>query len=408
MALSATNLRSAQRVRNRTGELHSKGQACLKFCVMLLMLQCFGPSTHCFDQVCYLPAPTSPEALPLAMVNVSLCSHIILGFATVGQDYSVDLDPLGGQEALASLAVLRKRKPTLKLMMSVGGGDIFKAMVSCASRRQRFINSTAWALRTADLDGLDLDWEFPSPKDAANFVLLLEETTAELKKDPERPLLLSVAVPAPLLLVLKSYTVPSIAKFADFVNLMTYDLHTYQWYTPFVDHNSPLFARSGEGPYFNTLNLAYSAYAWAELGMPKSKIMVGIPTYGLSWILKNSSQWQVGSLATGRAKHGGGFVNFPEVCALLKHGAKREYDAESMVPYLHKGKLWVSYDDQESVALKTKWILRNGYGGTMTFSLSSDDWAGKCGNGSFPLQRVIAHLGTGNNSVHLDQDSLKL
>ncbi|XP_049518747.1 chitinase-3-like protein 1 [Dermacentor silvarum] len=178
MALSATNLRSAQRVRNRTGELHSKGQACLKFCVMLLMLQCFGPSTHCFDQVCYLPAPTSPEALPLAMVNVSLCSHIIMGFATVGQDYSVDLDPLGGQKALASLAVLRKRKPTLKLMMSVGGGDIFKGMVSCASRRQRFINSTAWALRTADLDGLDLDWEFPSPKDAANFVLLLEKTNA--------------------------------------------------------------------------------------------------------------------------------------------------------------------------------------------------------------------------------------
>ncbi|XP_050043208.2 acidic mammalian chitinase-like [Dermacentor andersoni] len=387
---------------NDTSELHTIGQqAWLKFCVMLVTLQCFFTSTHCFDQVCYFPAPTSPEALPLAMVNVSLCSHIILGFAAVGDDYSVDLDPVGGQEALASLSALRKRRAGLKLMISVGGGDSFKEMASTASRRQRFINSAAWALRTADLDGLDLDWEFPSPKDANNFVHLLEEASEELKNDPERPLLLSVAVPAPLSLVLESYDVLYIAKYADFVNLMTYDMHTYHWYTPFVDHNSPLFARSGELPFFNTLNLAYSANAWATLGMPKSKIMVGIPTYGLSWVLKNPTRWQVGSLATGCDKHGGGFVTLPEVCALLSDGAQREYDAESMVPYLHKEKLWVSYDDQASVALKTTWILRNGYGGTMTFSLSSDDWAGKCGNGSFPLQSVIAHFGTGNYSVHL-------
>ncbi|XP_075535032.1 chitotriosidase-1-like [Dermacentor variabilis] len=374
------------------------------------------------------------------MVNVSLCSHIILGFAAVGNDYSVDLGPVGGQEALTSLSALRKRRAGLKLMISVGGGESFTEMASTASRRQRFINSTAWALRKADLDGLDLDWEFPSPKDAANFVHLLEEASGELKNDPEHPLLLSVAVPGPLELVVESYRVPSIAKSADFVNLMTYDMHTYHWYTPFVDHNSPLFARSGELPFFNTLNLAYSANAWATLGMPKSKIMVGIPTYGLSWVLQNPARWQVGSLATGRGKHGGGFITLPEVslikitnpltpttgkdlrdlqllspsagppasvCALLSDGAQREYDAESMVPYLHKEKLWVSYDDQASVALKTTWILRNEYGGTMTFSLSSDDWAGKCGSGSFPLQNAIAHFGTGNYSEHPDGYSLK-
>ncbi|XP_065299239.2 acidic mammalian chitinase-like [Dermacentor albipictus] len=387
---------------NDTSELHSIGlQAWLKFCVMLLMLQCFFTSTHCFDQVCYFRAPTSPEALPLAMVNASLCNHIIMGFAAVGHDYSVDLDPVGGQEALASLSALRKRREGLKLMISVGGGDSFKEMASTASRRQRFINSVVWALWTADLDGLDLDWEFPSPKDADNFVHLLEEAFEELKIDPERPLLLSVAVPAPLSLVVESYRVPSIAKYADFVNLMTYDLHTYYWYAPFVDHNSPLFARTGELPFFNTLNLAYSANAWATLGIPKSKIMVGIPTYGLSWVLKDPTRWQVGSLATGRDKHGGGFVTLPEVCALLSDGAQREYDAESIVPYLHKEKLWVSYDDQASVALKTTWILLSGFGGTMTFSLSSDDWAGKCGNGSFPLQSVIARFGTAGTTPNI-------
>lgn len=383
-------------------------QAWLQICTTLPIFQYFWATADSFNHVCYLQSPTSsPEALPFAMVDVNLCSHIIMGFATVGRDYSVDLNAIGGYEALASFAELRKRRPSLKLMISVGGGgrdSNFKEMASTESNRQRFINSTAWALRTADLDGIDLDWEYPEVADAANFVSLLQEASAELKRDPQRPLLLSVAVPAPVTLVVGRYRIPAIAKYVDFVNLMTYDLHTYQWYTPFVDHNSPLFPRAGELPVLNKLNLASSANLWEELGMPKYKIMVGIPTYGHSWVLAKPSHWKVGSLATGRGTHGGGYASVPEVCALLKDGAQREYDTESMVPYLHKEKMWVSYDDQESVALKATWILSNGYGGTMTFSLDSDDWQGKCGNGTFPLHKAIAHQGNDDDSQDLEFD----
>ncbi|KAL3244557.1 hypothetical protein MRX96_047164 [Rhipicephalus microplus] len=37
---------------------------------------------------------------------------------------------------------------------------------------------------------------------------------------------------------------------------------------------------------------------------------------------------------------------------ILEQQAALQYDDESKVPYLHKEKLWVSYDDQESVPLK--------------------------------------------------------
>lgn len=233
-------------------------QAWLHICTTLLIFQYFWATADSFNHVCYLQSPTGfPEALPFAMVDVSLCSHIIMGFAAVGRDYSVDLNPIGGYEALASFAELRKRRPSLKLMITVGGGagdSNFKEMASTESNRQRFINSTAWALRRADLDGIDLDWEYPEVADAANFVSLLQEASAELKRDPQRPLL-SAAVPAPVTLVVGRYRIPAIAKSVDFVNLMTYDLHTYQWYTPFVDHNSPLFPRAGELPVLNKLNL---------------------------------------------------------------------------------------------------------------------------------------------------------
>ncbi|KAH6923205.1 hypothetical protein HPB50_024868 [Hyalomma asiaticum] len=134
------------------------------------------------------------------------------------------------------------------------------------------------------------------------------------------------------------------------------------------------------------------------MGMPKTQIMVGIPTFGHSWVLQNPARWQVASMATGPGRRGGGYVSFPEVCSLLQSGAKREYDNESKVPFLHKGKLWISYDDMDSVARKAAWIRSNGYGGTMTFSLGTDDWTGKCGYGTFPLQNAIAYPKNDNRS----------
>ncbi|KAL3244563.1 hypothetical protein MRX96_047170 [Rhipicephalus microplus] len=223
-------------------------QAWLQVCTSVLIFQYFWTAADSFSHVCYMESPMkSPDALPFAKVDVDLCSHIIMGFATVGNDYSVDLNPIGGYEALTFFAELRKKRPSLKLMVSVGGGGgdtNFKEMTSTESNRQRFINSTAWALRTNNIDGLDLDWEFPELSDAANFVSLLEEASVELKRVPLHPLLLSAAVPAPVTLVINRYHIPDISKSVDFVNLMTYDLHVYQWYLPFVDHNSPPISES--------------------------------------------------------------------------------------------------------------------------------------------------------------------
>nr|XP_037284939.1 chitotriosidase-1-like [Rhipicephalus microplus] len=377
--------------------------AWLQVCATLLNLQYFRTTADSFNQVCYMQSPmTSPGALPFTMVDLGLCSHIIMGFATIGDDYRVNLNSIGGHEALTSFAELRKQKPSLKLMISVGGrGDDknFKDMVYNESNRQRFIESMQWEVNNFQLEGMDFDWEVPEVFDTVKLVDLIEcfhpaqDMSDEFKRNPGYPFIFSVALPATIPVDLKRYYVRNITKSVDFINLKTYGLHTYQWYRPFVDHNSPLFPRAGELPVLNKLNLASSATLWAQLGIPKSKIMVGIPTFGLSWVLVNPSQWKVGSLATRHGKHGNGFLSFAEVCALLKAGARREYDAESKVPYLHKKKLWVSYDDQESVALKAKWIMDNGYGGTMTSSLNSDDWQGNCGNGTFPLQKAIVLQG---------------
>ncbi|CAN7950975.1 unnamed protein product, partial [Ixodes pacificus] len=109
-----------------------------------------------------------------------------------------------------------------------------------------------------------------------------------------------------------------------------------------------------------------------------------------------------------------------QVCEVLRGGGTRHFDDESMVPYATNDRTWISYDDQESVAIKVsmclltfkngsivptcspskpkfrhlsqlqaRWILAQNFSGTMTFSLNSDDWQGTCGHGAFPLQKSI-------------------
>lgn len=69
----------------------------------------------------------------------------------------------------------------------------------------------------------------------------------------------------------------------DFVNIMCYDFHAYVWYLPFTGPNAALYAGAKDIGYEATLNTNYTVHYWIDRGMPKNKIMVGMPIYGHSW-----------------------------------------------------------------------------------------------------------------------------
>nr|XP_037290839.1 chitotriosidase-1-like [Rhipicephalus microplus] len=191
-------------------------QAWLQIFPTVLNIQYFRTTADSFNHVCYMQSPMkSPGALPFEMVDVSLCSHIIMGFATVGDDYRVNLNPIGGHEAHTSFAELRKQKPSLKLMISVGGrGDDrnFKMMASTESNRKRFIESIQWELNRYQFHGMDFDWEVPEVFDTEKLLTLIEDISDEFKRNPGYPLIFSVAVPATIPVVLKRYHVRNITK----------------------------------------------------------------------------------------------------------------------------------------------------------------------------------------------------
>lgn len=62
------------------------------------------------------------------------------------------------------------------------------------------------------------------------------------------------------------------------------------------------------------------------------------------------------------------------------------------MPYLVLGKNWISYDDSDSLALKSKYVKDLGLAGAMVWSIETDDFLGICGKGKFPLLNVISSI----------------
>jgi len=110
-------------------------------------------------------------------------------------------------------------------------------------------------LQLHDIDGVDLDWEFPSGIESGkNFTLLVNQLAKALKKHDK---FFSIAVPA-LGQHARYFSVDALSK-ADFVNVMAYDSGR-------THHSDMVFAEE---------SLAY----WDKRKLPRAKVNLGIPFY---------------------------------------------------------------------------------------------------------------------------------
>ena len=120
---------------------------------------------------------------------------------------------------------------------------------------------------------------------------------------------------------------------------------------------------------------------WIKRGCPRSKLVVGIPTYGRSWTLSSSTSTAVGSPASGAGSPGpvtkeGGFLAYNEICQKIQKGdlTKVSDPTNKMGPYAHGAGQWVGYDDPAMAGLKARYILDQKLGGGMFWDLPSDDF----------------------------------
>lgn len=187
--------------------------------------------------VCYYFAADKPASLRPQDIHPNLCTHINIGIALIRDNRIVITDVM--RRAFDEVNELKRQNKHLKVLVWVGGGGDqsggFPEMVQNHANRKLFIQSLKDCLETHHIDGIDLDWEFPSAyqRERQHFTQLLHEIRREYQRE-HRTYLLSVAAAALEGIAYFSYDITELNNYVDYVNLMTYDYHFYTKETPFT------------------------------------------------------------------------------------------------------------------------------------------------------------------------------
>jgi len=271
------------------------------------------------------------------------------------------------------IARLKETYPHLKFIMSVGGwtdSGPFYEMAASEAGRETFARSCADFLKTyPQFDGIDLDWEHPvagglqpgQTRDAHNYVLLLEALREAI--GPTK--LLTVAVGAGARAI-DPLEYQGMAARVDWINVMTYDFHSGGTRAGF---NSALY--NHDDPSTPRSNTDAAVQAILAKGVPRNKLVVGVPFYGRGWRgIESADPWNMG---TGTIQVGG----YRAIAAnqLQASGFVRHWDDVAKVPWLYNAdtKEWITYEDAQSMRIKAQYIVDQGLAGVMFWELSNDD-----------------------------------
>ncbi|KAH9927355.1 glycoside hydrolase superfamily [Fomitopsis serialis] len=236
------------------------------------------------------------DTVPPSKLNFSMYDVLFFAFATPSSAYGVSLDD-GSASTLNSLvSAARNGGHDTKVVLSIGGwgGCDHYSDAMKSSNRDSFVDAVVSAVKTYNLDGVDVDWEYPndagagngqghSSEDAANLLSFFQA----LRKKLGNEAIISAAVTDqpfkgpdgnPL------SDVSEYAKVMSYVNLMNYDVYGSSS-TP--GPNAPLGDLCGDSSQPESSAQA-ALKQWTAANFPANQLLLGMPLYG--YVSKSSKQ----------------------------------------------------------------------------------------------------------------------
>lgn len=284
-------------------------------------------------------------------------THINYAFGHVNDSFNgIRID---NENRLRELVKLKETHSGLKVLLSVGGwgSGRFSEMAASETYRKSFAKDCDRVIKEYGLDGIDIDWEYPtsssagissSPQDTDNYTLLMKDIRTSIGDDKQ--LTLASASNAGYI------DFKAIMKYIDFVNIMAYDMGNAP------KHNSALYRKDSNGkesPIAGWVTSDEAVQAHLKAGIPVEKLVLGIPFYG-----RGDSNY-------------GDFVDYRNITG-PKEGHYEIWDEIAKVPYYcdKSGTLVLGFENVRSISIKCDYIIEKGLLGAMYWDYSGDNEKG--------------------------------
>ena len=332
------------------------------------------------------------NSLPLDEIEFDVVTHVIHSFAWPNEDGSIS--SYDGMFGSGYSDIVHSHDS--KFILSLGGWGNhagFEAISANEELRELFIYNLTGVLLTNGYDGIDLDWEFPdSENDRENLNLLVSEIDSIFNIiNPEW--LISMAIPVTHWWG-QWHDFEYLNNHIDFYNAMTYGTHG-NW-SSHAGHLSPLYPSPPGDPDGSCHS--NMVYLHNTRGIPKNKINMGIPFWGINWQASNINQNFTGTTSD---------VMYYDIPELIGNGWSYFWDEDALCPYLQKddGTQIITYENSESIRLKCEYALQEQLGGVMIWALSYD----KTENGEELLSSINQnYLSNIDNNVQLLPESFSV
>ncbi|EKM80957.1 hypothetical protein AGABI1DRAFT_112662 [Agaricus bisporus var. burnettii JB137-S8] len=262
---------------------------------------------------------------------------------------------------------LKKQYRHLKVLLSIGGwtySPSIHPVVVNPTLRAKFVESSVRLLEDYGLDGLDVDYEYPSnDAQARGYVDLLRELRIALDnhakaKGADYRFLLTIAAPCGPDNYRKLH-VADMDKVLDFWNLMAYDF-SGSWDSK---------AHNQANLYGPPINANDAVHFYTSHGVHPSKVILGIPLYGRSFASTKGVNESYSGVGGGTWESG---VYDYRVLPLPGSYVYRDQNLGASWTYDHQTKELVSFDNEDVAQWKGEYIKRQGLGGSMFWELSGD------------------------------------
>ncbi|WP_075350896.1 glycoside hydrolase family 18 protein [Algoriphagus marinus] len=322
-----------------------------------------------------------PDKIPAEKLT-----HINYAFANVVDGIVCSGDGQEERDSLNFLKLhsLKSRNPDLKVLVSIGGWTWSKGFSDAAlteESRKKLTASGIDFLIKHRLDGLDFDWEYPALQgdnnvvrdiDKKNFVAMLKSFREALDSlgaiDNKR--YLSTIATGGFRKYLEVNDLRTAQQYLDLINIMSYDLFGAGDDT--TGHHANLYKGNPELIPASKRNRSVQSAVMdhIEFGIPREKIVIGIPFYGKRW--KNVGPENNGLNQSGTFDQG---LSQDKIYELQSNPSYREWwdtGSENAFLYSEENREWVTFESRRSIEHKIYFMKKEQLAGVMFWELSED------------------------------------